>query len=714
MKASFKPRARLLKLLGDQLIGTPQLAIFELVKNSYDADADKVEITIHHPESIHQAQIEVTDFGGEGMSLDTVLNIWLEPGADHKEKKRVKGQVTPKHKRLPLGEKGVGRFAVHKLGQKINLITKAENSPEVSLSIDWSTLDKCKYIDDTEIELIENEEPLFFKNGATGTRIVISALNSTLTKNDVRSLYRNVQSIKSPFEYEEFKLDQEAPTFDVILTVPEHPEWTKDLFDMESMIKQALFKYTFIIDKGKFSWLYEYNPNEGLKKTFKAEARKASAENAFLEFKDKNTKQTYMESPETFLSDLGTILGEIYVFDFDPEVRKFYPKDLGVQAFLKDNKGIRIYRDGIRVYNYGEPHDDWLSLDNRRVQNVSLGINRGITVGAISLNLASTPNLIEKTNREGFIENTTFDKLREVMDACIGKLESLRHIDKARLRELTKSQPKSSITQIENPLEELKIISKKKGLDDLLLPTISRVEKSYNEMRDIMLKSGMAGLNMSVAFHEIHRGIKDTKAIIESDKSKEIVLEQFKRFELLLDTYAKMLKDEKSKPYSLQKLLQGNYDLSDLRFDMHQIICSCPILVGDQPDYIVDMPPNLMTSAVNNLIDNSIYWLDQRWGNKADKKYLYIGVTDEFETGPAIIIADNGPGWKDIDPTEITKPFMTTKSGGMGIGLYYTDTVMQMIGGELAILTPDDVDIPAKADGAVAALIFKGGELCKK
>lgn len=83
MKVAFKPRARSLKLLGDQLIGTPQLAIFELVKNSYDADADRVEIEIHNSTDHLLGQISVTDFGGEGMSLDTVLSVWMEPGAEH-------------------------------------------------------------------------------------------------------------------------------------------------------------------------------------------------------------------------------------------------------------------------------------------------------------------------------------------------------------------------------------------------------------------------------------------------------------------------------------------------------------------------------------------------------------------------------------------------------------------------------------------------------
>lgn len=717
MKASFKPRARLLKLLGDQLIGTPQLAIFELVKNSYDADADQVEIVITNPEDPETASIEVTDIGGEGMDIDTVLNIWLEPGADHKHLKRDQGIRTTKHNRLPLGEKGVGRFAVHKLGQVIELTTKAEGADEIFLRIDWSILDDSKYIEDAEIEVEQRDAPAFFSGEQTGTRIVIRELNTSLERRDVRNLYRNIQSIKSPFEFEAFKLDYDAPTFDVSLKVIGHDEWTSDLLDLKSIIKQSLFRFSFLFAGDTWSWNYEFAPTEQLKKTYKIEGRKASDDNVYLELPrkvssmDVDFHSEYANDRSAFLNEVGPILGEVYVFDFDAVLGE----QNAIKKFLNENQGIRVYRDGIRVYNYGEPEDDWLEMDQRRVNRLSKGINRRIAVGAISLELEHSTELVEKTNREGFIENSTFAKLKVVVNSALGKLESLRQIDKDRLRQVTKSTSTQVIPGLENPIEELKQIAIANGWEPQLAPVIERAEKRYNEMQDIMLTSGMAGLNMTIAFHEIQHGITDAKKNLLSGKDISIVLEQFTRFELLLDTYAHLLKQEKVREWDLKSVLQSNLDLSDVRFTLHDIIHSCPVLTGEHPNYTINAPRNLLVSAVNNLIDNSIYWLDQRWGADAKKKYLHIAVSEEFDKGPAIVIADNGPGWRDISKEDMVKPFKTTKSGGMGIGLYYTDTVMQMLGGELVLLEPGDIDgIPEAADGAIVALVFNGGTPCKK
>ena len=119
----FRPRARMLQLLGDELIGSARLAVFELVKNAYDADANEVVVCLDL-ESAQGSAIIVTD-DGEGMTLDVLRSVWLVPGDDHRQKQRLSDRKTPKHHRLPLGEKGLGRFAVHKLGNQITLVTRA-------------------------------------------------------------------------------------------------------------------------------------------------------------------------------------------------------------------------------------------------------------------------------------------------------------------------------------------------------------------------------------------------------------------------------------------------------------------------------------------------------------------------------------------------------------------------------------------------------------
>src|SRR5260221_9446500 len=107
-KFSFRPRARLLLLLGDQLIKDPGIAVFELVKNAFDADSPDVSITLTKVDDRKNGEIVVED-RGVGMDADTVTNVWLEPGTDYRIKEKAKGTPTSKYRRIPIGEKGVGR-----------------------------------------------------------------------------------------------------------------------------------------------------------------------------------------------------------------------------------------------------------------------------------------------------------------------------------------------------------------------------------------------------------------------------------------------------------------------------------------------------------------------------------------------------------------------------------------------------------------------------
>ena len=157
----------MLQLLGDELIGSARLAVFELVKNAYDADATEVVVRLDLT-SGRNPTITVSD-DGEGMTLDVLQSIWLVPGNEHRQQQRQSHQRTSKHGRLPLGEKGLGRFAVHKLGNRINLVTRAQNSEECVIKINWNELIAQPFLDDAPVK-ITVRPPEVFTGSKTGTQ----------------------------------------------------------------------------------------------------------------------------------------------------------------------------------------------------------------------------------------------------------------------------------------------------------------------------------------------------------------------------------------------------------------------------------------------------------------------------------------------------------------------------------------------------------------
>lgn len=133
---TLRARSHLLQLLGEELIGDDRLAVFELVKNGYDADANNVAITVTLRPAPHQS-IVVED-NGTGMTLADITGKWLELATD--SRRRDRSVRSKRFRRLALGEKGVGRIASFKLGRFVSLTTRATGEPEYKVEIDWDTL----------------------------------------------------------------------------------------------------------------------------------------------------------------------------------------------------------------------------------------------------------------------------------------------------------------------------------------------------------------------------------------------------------------------------------------------------------------------------------------------------------------------------------------------------------------------------------------------
>jgi hypothetical protein len=149
-KGRIRPRARLLRTIGAELISSEVVAVIELVRNSYDADATRVDLVFNYPEDPERASLEIRD-NGHGMSREIVLGPWLEPATDHKSgfgRGETAGDRSP-HGRRRLGSKGVGRFAVQRLGAELKLLTRAAGSmTEVVAWFDWKALETGKYLDE--------------------------------------------------------------------------------------------------------------------------------------------------------------------------------------------------------------------------------------------------------------------------------------------------------------------------------------------------------------------------------------------------------------------------------------------------------------------------------------------------------------------------------------------------------------------------------------
>jgi HSP90 family molecular chaperone len=142
---ALRPRARILRTFGNELTSSETVAVIELVKNAYDADATRVLIRFQGPLEIGQGRIEVMD-NGHGMSLETIQSTWMEPATLFRKRQ----QRSEQYSRRVLGEKGIGRFAASRLANTLEVVTRrAGEEREIRALFDWSQFDdESRYLDE--------------------------------------------------------------------------------------------------------------------------------------------------------------------------------------------------------------------------------------------------------------------------------------------------------------------------------------------------------------------------------------------------------------------------------------------------------------------------------------------------------------------------------------------------------------------------------------
>lgn len=714
-KHNIKAKSHILSLLGDELIGSDSLAIFELVKNAYDADATKVKVAFINLNQENQ-KIIIED-NGNGMFSNIIQDVWLTIGTDFKRGKNRK--ESPLFDRVSFGNKGVGRLAVHKLAKKIILETQARNDMFSSrLEIDWPKLiDSKEFIQDLEVDIETIGEALF--EDGHGTRIILSNLTTkNWTKKTLKDLVRKVNNIKNPFS--------PNPNFEIIVEANDyHNEWIKEVSDTIDILEDSLYQFNFELFQDstnsnglvsvKFKYLFNPPKQTNLsKKTEEILINEFHIGNLFKDIDEEKEVFHFLRNKDLY--GIGNFKGQFYVYNQNSNLLKmnFGGQINAIKQFIKDNCGVKIFRDNIRVYNYGEPFDDWLGLDLDKIQRAGDHFGKKVTVAAVELNLKeSNDGLIEKTNREGFIENHSFEKFRLITKELYYLFEKQAEIDKDLIEEFLEGTKPIKKVGFGDTIKELESKLKTKNLDKELSPLLTRIDKDYTVMRDIMVNSGMTGLNLGVAFHEVDREVRviNQELNIEGDNVDiDSIKDKIKNLVQILESLSPLLRQNKSNLTSAKKIVDIAVRRNLNRFKYHNVIFSSPLLSNENTDITFKVPTNLLISSISNIIDNALYWTKAKVdlstiNNENYKPAIYIGTDLHSFEGPAIIIADNGLGFS-MEPEYMTQPFKTKKSGGMGLGLYFSDVVMNMVGGKLIFPDSLDLDIPKVYDGACIALVF--------
>ncbi|MCC6960302.1 MAG: ATP-binding protein, partial [Dehalococcoidia bacterium] len=391
--APFRPRARLIRLLGDELISDEVMAVVELVKNAYDADAREVLVGLYALNDPETARLEVRD-DGEGMDLDTVLHAWLEPATDRKRRGGRKRRTALG--RYPLGEKGVGRFAADKLGSEMELVTRGRGADrEIRLHIRWDLFGAGGYLDEVENRW-EVRRPLTFGEGTHGTLVRVTRPRARWDGARVARVRDGLSRLVSPFS--------QMRDFRVVLDCPDFPD-------------QAGPVTNRLLDHAPYRLIGEVDAAGLLR------AETPSGEVIDLRH---FAPERFLNGGQLRLPECGPFRVALFVWDLDSVGLRRAAVDRAMRQALKRSCGVSIYRDGFRIWPYGAPGDDWLELNQRRVNNPTMRVSTNQIIGIVEITQERNPDLRDRTSREGLIDTPVLHDLKALLLGVLARLEEHR------------------------------------------------------------------------------------------------------------------------------------------------------------------------------------------------------------------------------------------------------------------------------------------------
>lgn len=722
----IRPYARLLTMLGEQLIKNEQIALAELIKNSYDADADWVKVSfLNFKEEkkdrdkdtklikTSESKIVVED-NGCGMDLNTIKTSWMNPATPNK-KENVK--ISPKKHRIIQGEKGIGRFAILKLGRKIKIITRPEGQDtEFVIDYDLSKYDndfltengerKELFIDDINIpvteespvNLIEREVTVnstaFNKNNAHGTIIEISELNSDWSLDKIEQVNSESQKLESIFEKISKKENDDRIEIGFECNNKRLHYSKETVNELSNLIEHsAVIKITkgFYSEKKR---CFQYRIND-VPYTLPLEDSQISG---LKYFKAHFAETDIFGGTEIRQSECGDFKFNFFIFDFAADKESNYYLDKKEKELVKEHR-IYLYRDHIRVAPYGDPDNDWLEIDKMRgIGRAGDYLSNDQVIGFVDISKHGNPKLKDKTNREGLIEEGNATK--DFIALLHSFLLFIRQHAYKQYQERVKQQKEQKINKLKIVYDQLSRLKETLGENPKALAAYNDLYRSYQiEKRffqnrlDNTEDLAAVGLSVETASHDMsmmmNKGvdaidnlIKDIDGGVLTDEQVENELHSIRgMFSFVKDQMRDiqlMFKSSKQKrrPIRFEDLLEKVEKIYKRTLNREHIEYSVN-KIGSP--VIAKCTDAVILQLLINLFDNAVYWLATP---DIINKKIVITLDGENQQ---VIFSDNGPGIRDDDKPYIFEAFYSGKEDGRGLGLYIARQLLQRMGYSISL-----------------------------
>lgn len=555
----FKTNVQLKSIIGKDLINDDNIAILELVKNSFDADAKQVKVKYFNLKKNDDKYIDhfssntsrlVIQDDGIGMNINDIRDKWLNIA--YSEKKTNKTQ----HKRRMAGAKGVGRFSCDRLGEYLNLFAKtSSDSNYYKLSIDWKKFeieDEDKEIQSIPLKyeiLTPNEfQALGFSNFEHGVLLEIIKLRSTwayplLDKNENLKEW-DVSKFIELKKYLEKLINPnqafESNDFGVYIDAPEFKEENESL--------ETYLKFIGPIQNRIFEEL-----------DFKTTSVEVKTINNGIEtlttLKDKGEIVFWIREKNSFYPHIKNAKSTVYYLS--TYAKSFFTKQTGIRSV--DYGSIFLFINGFRIPPYGDVENDWLGIDHRKAQGHSRNIGLREIVGQIEI-LDESNDFQIISSREGIVKNENFKHLVQSSNNNSFFFKAFRRLERYVVEGLNwdSSIYDNKDTEESKILKEIetKILSGKISEDELIFREDEKTKQNriYSTIHNIISARPAEVIELYINENLITQKINEEKEASEREFNQ--LIEDFSNKKIDADTLNKILQKKAEENKELEKQLK--------------------------------------------------------------------------------------------------------------------------------------------------------------